>query len=268
MPILRDAGQIPPQGVLPQPVLRLFVGNPPREMLIFAGVAIVDWESEGNLKVRREDVIIKLGAKTTARFDRTCSVSLAAIYNTDSDFLFAADDSSVEVGPDGQLELHVKIAVQGDKSVLIRFSYHVQVLSDPLVSKVSGTIRWNQQWGDPTQEAIDQIASMFRVAAGSWVVDPVAGGGFGGNHWQERASTWTTAKPILANGMWAVSYVIENVPLGQRLDVLPDLQRKTLSGGAPGSTPIYNPSRVIELSLAMPSITDVDFEMSFTGGLR
>ena len=265
MTILLDASSSPPNGVASPSKIAMFVGNPPKELLIFTGVAAPEWDSKSDLD--RETVVITLPGTTTPSFQYAASVGLASITNTDSDFIFAADDTSVVIGPTGQLELHVNIAVQGDDSTLSRINYHVEVLSDPIVAKISGTIRWNEQWGQPTSAALAQTVSMFRVAAGLFVADPGGSGPFGSSHWEDRATTQTTTKPIRANGFWAIPYVLENVPLGQQLTVVPTLNVASFSGNS--GTPVYSPTpRIVQLTPAMPSVTGVDFEMSFQAGVR
>src|SRR5262245_26224994 len=123
MTIPLDASSVPPKGVFCASKLSMYVGNPPRELLIFTGVAEREGDSKGNLD--RQTVIVPLPGTTTPFFQSAASVGLASITNTDSDFTFAADDTSVVVGPTGQLELHIDIAVQGDTSLLSRINYHV-----------------------------------------------------------------------------------------------------------------------------------------------
>jgi hypothetical protein len=145
MTISLDASSTPPKGVFSPSKISLFIGNPPKELLTFTGVAEPEWDAKGNLD--SETVIVTLPGTTTPFFQSASSVGLASITNTDSDFTFAADETAVIIGPTGQLELHINIAVQGDDSLLSRINYHVEVLSDPIVAKISGTIRWNEQWG-------------------------------------------------------------------------------------------------------------------------
>jgi hypothetical protein len=238
------------------------VGNPPRELLIFTGVAMPEWESKSALD--RETVIITLPGTTTPFFQSAASVGLASIMNTDSEFTFAADETSVIIGASGQLELHVNIAVQGEVSVLSRINYHVEVLSDLLTAKISGTIRWNEKWGEPTVSALAQFDSVFRVTAGLIVSDP-SGGPLGASHWEDRASTTTNARPVRANGFWAVPYLIDNVPLNQFLTVVPSLNAAGFARAPdnPGPPTFSPPPRVVQLTPAAPMVTGIDYEMKF-----
>ncbi len=250
MAIECDATSTPLKRVASPSRISLYVGNPPRELLIFSGVALPDWDSRSNLDYA--DVVVILAGPTTRFFQYTSTVSLASITNTDSDFIFAADESSVVNGGSG-LELHVRIGVQGDMSLLSCFSYHVQVLSDPITAKVTGNIRWSQGLSDPTEAAKHLATSMFRVAAGAMVFDPSAPGlgGSGGWVWAERVSTFTTEAPILAGGTWAVPYVLENVPLDEQLQVIPALLDGALV--SPPKPAVFTPNpRYVHLTPARP----------------
>jgi hypothetical protein len=258
-----DAGSQPPQGVAGPSSISFFVGNPPRQMLIFSGVALANWDSQSDLDFA--EARVKLGASSTEHFQYTSSVGLGSIYNEDSDFTFAADQAWVVADSQtGELTLHVTLAVQGEPSVLNRFTYHVQVLSDPIVASISGTIRWHEAFGDPTSAVLDGASPMFRVVAGITVELPPVGG-FRQFRWDEHASGFTTAVPVKAGGMWAVPYLINHVPLGTQFEVRPD-PSAALAGPPPGyiGTPSFAPPvRIVELTPSWPAATGVDFEMSF-----
>ena len=69
MPIDLDAGTQPPKGVYIPSHLTVFVGDPPRQLLIFSGVALPEWKSGEDLD--REEVRVRLGATTTQFFTWT-----------------------------------------------------------------------------------------------------------------------------------------------------------------------------------------------------
>jgi hypothetical protein len=146
MTIKLDAGATPPRGVASPSRLAMFVGDPPRQLLIFSGVAQAEWDSGSDLD--RTEVQVRLGATTTANFGWTAQAALASISNEDSDFIFAVDDAFVDTDTDDVkdevLRLRVPIAVQGEPATLHRFSYTVHVLSDPIQATISGTISWAQ----------------------------------------------------------------------------------------------------------------------------
>jgi hypothetical protein len=61
-----------PIGVATPQMMAVYVGTTPLQLLIFSGVAIVDWESKRNLDT--EEVIVRLGATTTPYFEATAVV--------------------------------------------------------------------------------------------------------------------------------------------------------------------------------------------------
>lgn len=265
-PIKCDAASNPPVGVATPKTISMYVGNPPRELMIFTGTAVFDWKSKA--KLDRNEVVVNLGATSTEAFQSTSTCSLASFSNTDSEMIFAVDASwVVRRADDAGLELHANIAVQGNDSVLNRISYHVQVLTDPVIAKISGTIRWNKSLGDPT-EAAKGGANMFRVAAGNLVSVPASGGGFGSTKWVEAASTFTTAAPVQSGDFWAVAYVLENVPLSQQFNVVPALLDGVLTSVIVPYATFMPAPRYVELTPNDPTATGVDFEMIAGQGVR
>src|SRR6516165_9066289 len=104
-------------------MLQAFIGvPPPKRLLIFTGIAIPNWDSNGTLD--RETVFIDLGAKSNVPNPPfAATVGLASIYNTDSDLVFATYEVRVFTDNSLNLCLACDIAVLGDRSVLNRFSY-------------------------------------------------------------------------------------------------------------------------------------------------
>ena len=267
-PIPLDAGVIPPLGVAKPSRIDFYVGTPPRQMLIFTGVAIpeVVAQEEDLTDLVWAEVIVKLGAVTTENFLYTCTVGLASISNEDSDFNFFADESSV-IAPKstGELELHVPVGVSGEPSSLHRLTYHVQVLSDPVTSMISGTIRWADLYGQPSPDVLSGATPMFTVVAGHTVELPAQDPpGFRQFRWEGHAFGHSTAVPQNFGGTWAVPYVIKNVPLGVQFEVRPDPPAGHLINLPPGYLlpPSFNPGlRVVELTPAAPSAIGIDFDM-------
>lgn len=119
-----------PHEVSSPQTLDVFLGDPPRHMLIFTGIANSRWDSRSDLD--RETIIIKLGrtvAQPPTDGEWTAEVGLVNIANTESDFIFALDRvAALQVDSSGELQLVVDIAVQGNDSFLNAFSYQVTVL--------------------------------------------------------------------------------------------------------------------------------------------
>lgn len=220
MPIRLDAGTIPPLGVATPYRLAVFVGDAPRQLLILSGVAISEWRSGGDLD--RQEVVIRLGLTTTPRYDWTATVSLAAISNDDTDFLFALDSTSMDTDQDGTLRLHVAIAAQGEPADLLRFSYQVHVLSDPVHSLVSGLISWPRQFDDPTYAVLQGGDPIFRVEFGETVPVPAPGQQFQQTTFVPACAAGLSSKPVAAGDVWVAAYEVDNVPLGRQWEVLTD----------------------------------------------
>ena len=272
MTIKLDAGATPPKGVATPSRLAMFVGDPPRQLLIFTGVAQPEWDSQSDLD--RTEVQVRLGATTTANFGWTAQAALASISNEDSDFIFAVDDAFVDTDTDDVkdevLRLRVPIAVQGEPSVLHRFSYTVHVLSDPIQATISGTISWARSWGEPTFAVTKGGQPVFRVALGQTVNLPGPPGGFGSTKFVEHGAAFS-APPVASGDRWFATYQIHDVPLGQMWEVRPSLMGGAINGPPAGfdASPGFQPfPQMVQLSLAQPSAAGVDFVMLFFQGPR
>jgi hypothetical protein len=264
-----DAGTNPPSGVSSPSSMTMFVGDPPRELLIFNGTAAPEWEVGEHLE--HQEVQVRLGAIVAEPFVATATASLAAIRNDNSDFIFATDSALVDVDTDGTLLLHVAIGAMGDRSVLLRFSYQVHVLTDPVTAKVSGLISWDRSLGDPTIAAKSGADPLFSVSAGQTLSMPAPPGGFPGSVFNPACPPGFSTAPALAGDRWAAAYEIDNVPLGRALQIVPELQGGTLAGPpagfglVPGFSPI---PRTVLLTPSAPAAANVDFEMFFSSEPR
>ena len=238
--------------------------NDAAQLLIFTGVAIPNSDSQRNLDT--EEVIVRLGATTTPNFEATAVVGLASIHNDNSDFWFATDSATVDTDPtDGTLRLHVPIAVQGNPSLLSRFSYMVNVLSDPITSKIAGLISWPRLFGDPTFGVLNGGNPMFRIAVGQTIsIPPAPGSLFGSTQFIENTAGFSSL-PVLTGDAWVAAYEVDNVPLGQQWQVQPALLSGTLVGPPPGYivTPGFSPQQVVQLTPSNPAASGVDFAMAF-----
>ena len=263
-----DAGAQPPVGVANPAKIEFFVGTPPRRMVIFSGVAVTNFRTDDEDNVAWEDVVVRLGDTTTENFTYTSTVGLASLSCDDSNFNFFADTSRVDADPlTAELLLHVPLGVSGDPGSLNRFSYHVQVLSDPIIGSVMGLIRWTDFFGTPSQGVLDGTTPMFTVEAGVTVEITKPGDVFRSFRWDARKTGTTTSPPRNLGGIWVVPYEIDLVPLGTALEVRPDSPGAAFASKQPGgfeTTPKFVPSvRVVELTMSGPSATGVDFDMIF-----
>jgi hypothetical protein len=111
--------------------LESFLGDPARRLFIFTGIAITSFASRED-KPESDTVTINLRtplARKPLDHEWSATVGLASIANTESDFIFATNAVSIDLDPiTRELLLVCEIDVQGDDSVLNRFSYQLTVL--------------------------------------------------------------------------------------------------------------------------------------------
>jgi hypothetical protein len=254
----------PPVGVVSPSTIAFFVGNPPQQMQIFSGVAIVDFDSDGPTNHTTVEIILGYVRSRNIRY--TAKADLASISNEDSEFIFAVD--SVNVVNDertGEIRLFVDLGVQGDKSTLLRFSYHVQVLSDFIDTLIAGTIRWRENLGSPSLGA-DAGQPIFDVFVGTYTTAP---GGTPQPHWV--ISGTSRGLTVRAGGFWSVAYAVDNVPLGTAFSVVPSPRMGMLDNLPPGtieSAFAFVPAQAVTLTPAMPIALGIDFEMILPQGPR
>ena len=94
---------------------------------IYAGVARPELASSDNQLVRPE-VVVRLPGPVTEAFQAAASVHLASINSDENAFTIATDEAWVERdATNGDVLLHVSLAVQGNAAALHRFGYHVVV---------------------------------------------------------------------------------------------------------------------------------------------
>jgi hypothetical protein len=257
-----------PEEVASPQSLTFYVGNPPRQMQIFSGIAIPDWDSQ--LKFDPLDVFVHFNVDAPDGnfpddWGYTATASLAHIDAADDDFTVAIDECDVFKSVAGELVLHVNIGVLGTPAHLRRFSYHVEVLSKiPVQGSIFGTIRWNKSFGDPFPSVLEG-APMFKVGPATF--EP---GGFGVGLpvwvWEDQFTIETSVPPQLVGDKWLVPYSITGLPLSQDLNIRPDLLPGTLNGPPMGfdSNPAFAPiSYPVTLTPSAPSAMGIDFEMIF-----
>ena len=204
-----DAGSSPPVGVAAPSRIDFYVGNPPRQMSIFSGVAICEVSSQEEEDLVGAEIVVTLGAITTEVFTYTCMVGLASVSVEDSDFNLFADQSVVDRDKfTGALSLRVPVKVSGEPASVHRVSYHAQVLSDPVTSLIAGTIRWADLYGQPDPEVRIGLV-MIAVLAGHTVEDPPDDSGFRHFHWETHATGYASAVPQDFAGTWAIPYTME-----------------------------------------------------------
>ena len=150
--------------------LIFYVGSPPREMQVLAGIAIPMWDSQlrfdvAEIKIHFEQD--KPPGNYPKDWEYTAMVALAGINSEGEDFTFTADECELRVNEaNDELYLWVKIGVLGEPAVIRRVSYHVEVISNlPIQGGIFGTIRWSADYGDPMQGGPAPMFKVFELSA-------------------------------------------------------------------------------------------------------
>ncbi len=182
----------------------MFLRNPNRHLVVCSEIAIVGWDSQGDLD--RNTVRIKLPVRATALLSWTAIASLASIQHDDSPYTFATDSVQPTVAPDRTVFLEIEIAVQGDLSTLNRVSYQTHLLIALDQPAISGTITWSEA-------DVTTIGGPPRFQVAGRVTNPDPGGGFGS--FQELISGSEDAgSEVVQGGVHTVSYSLQ-VPIAQ-----------------------------------------------------
>lgn len=152
----------------------VFLGQGNQHMLIFSGIAMPAYDSY-NDDFNREHIVVMFDQVVSAIVQASATVGLASIHNTDSDFVFATDSVSVFRDDDsGRLALDCQLAVQGDYSLLSRFSYHAVVIASIDEPYVSGLIRWDPGVTGPRSQPLlhpihstpsPPVSPLFKITA-------------------------------------------------------------------------------------------------------
>lgn len=122
-------------------MIDVFLGQPNNHMLIFSGIAKPEFD-DYNDDLKQELVIVHLDQTVDAILQSAATVGLARIHNTDSNFLFASDEAWVDRDDQGRIAIKCRVAVQGDYSLLSRFSYYATVIAAIDEPYVAGVIAW------------------------------------------------------------------------------------------------------------------------------
>jgi hypothetical protein len=204
-----------PDQIVSRSMIEARIGTPPRRLLIFTGIAVPGFESNG--QVDGVEVTVYLDAiSNVPNPSFTATVGLASIYNNSRDLLFATDDVRVVTGPDLELLLKCNIAVLGHPSSLARFSYQAMVMLHPENGTVAGTIRWNPHFLTFAGDEHD----LFQIDA--YATRTVSVGAPEDNIFVnkvvkvEKAGVGVTIGSVVREGVrMAIPYEIDNLPMGE-----------------------------------------------------
>ena len=250
-----------PSGVARPQCVRLTVGG--QQLRVFTGVAVPELTTSDDSTPVGPEVIVRLPGPVGGGYRASACVNLASISNSESDFRFGADQSTLDLDPEtGDLRLHVDLALLGNTSWLHRFAYHVTVIAPTVGTQISGIISWDPRWGDPR----DPVPT-FRIASG--YEDPPGPGGLGPGPFHELAAGYSDPAQLVADeagtDMWQARYVVTAaLPLGTNVVVRPALiggLSGPPSGFGPGAA--FEPAQAtVQLSPAQPSAV-ANFQMTF-----
>src|SRR4051794_12246240 len=120
-----------------------------RKMHIISGIAVPAFEVNDDEQIYRGLCTVRLGVTMLNLEQATCQVGLAVVWNDESSFLFAIDDSWVDLdGETGELRLFAKLALNGEGSSLARFGFQVVAVGANPTTRVSGVVRWSRNVND------------------------------------------------------------------------------------------------------------------------
>jgi hypothetical protein len=199
-------------------MLEVFIGAPPKRLLIFTGIAIPELEDSDGTS-NHDTVIVHLGMKSNVPNPPfAATVGLASINNTDSDLIFATDEVTIFTDDELNLYLGCNIGVLGERSILSRFSYQATVFLDTDKASIFGTIRWNG--GDMIHNAA-LVSNLFQIEAFTltWVPSAAA---FGQTVRTVQKVGHTVGLPGSEDNFMAIQYEIDEPPLGVALWVSVD----------------------------------------------
>jgi len=198
-------------------MIDVFLGQPNNHMLIFSGIAKPEWESY-NQDFNKELVVIHLDQTVDAILQSAATVGLASIHNTDSDFLFATDEAWVERDVQGRVAIKCRVVVQGDYSLLSRFSYYATVIASIDEPYVAGVIQWRPDevgsHGPPPQlvasispgARVPPVPPLFEISAMRSVFLPLSGSAFAVP--TQLAFTYETRTFSQQDGLMQVPYTL------------------------------------------------------------
>jgi len=245
-------------------VIDVDLGVGGRRLVVISGIACPEWRIDDD-EVHREECRLRLRVPAGAIEHATVHTGLASIGNDDTEYVFATDQSRLEVDDVGELVLVTHLAVMGEPSSLNRFSYQVVLTTRVVVSEISGTITWPTAWFRPVSPTPSAVGGTFTVMANERTTTSGAGP-FGGV--VEHLTPVTPGQLVsveMGETDCRARYRISDPPKGRELKVT--VTQHGLQGpGLISIYPIIPGGDLVTLSPAQPSRDGVNFRAeSFTG---
>ncbi len=203
-------------------MIKADLGTDGWQLLVLSGIARPEWlvNDDGNLY--QMTFVVHQGVFASNLGQANAMVGLASIHNDDSAFTFAVDEATVTLDPAGELLLNVHGALMGSTTVLSRFSYQIVATLVSVTSRISGEVTWlPTTWAPPSLDPgvvgaqLGIVANQFQLIPAP---PPPAPSSFGTVQLTPLVNGYVTSVAETA-GSYVAQYEIDNVPLGQQLQV-------------------------------------------------
>lgn len=196
--------------------------DPHRRMHIVSGIAVPAFVTNDDEKIYRGVCTVHLGVSMVNLEQATCQVGLAVVWNGKSAFVFAIDDSWVDLDEAGGLRLFAALGLNGEGSSLARFGFQVVAVGANATTSVAGHVRWARSVNDRTNRTGEEVRRTYVVEAVR--VETVAATVEDIFAFDRLTPLGLTASPTGAihqdGDDFVVPYTIDNLPLGVPMRLL------------------------------------------------
>jgi hypothetical protein len=166
---VRDSAQVSSYATV-----RADVGHDGHGLVVLSGIARPEWRIDTD-EVVRTTCRVLLHEPADAVEQSTVTVMLASINNDESVFTFAVDEAVVATAGD-ELVLDTQLAVQGEPSVLHRFSFQIVLLTRVVPTMISGDLTWQTAQFRPSESTPTAAQNAFVIEANAVTVDDTGSG--------------------------------------------------------------------------------------------
>ncbi|MFI5952697.1 hypothetical protein [Cryptosporangium sp. NPDC051539] len=238
-------------------VVRADLGVGGRQLVVLSGTAIPAWKIDDE-STHRDSCRVLLHEPAESLEQSTVHVGLASIQNEDTEYVFAADQATLQVDSTGELVLVTNLALMGEASFLHRFSYQVVLTNRIVTTEITGTLSWPTRFLRPSSATPAGVSGVFTITANLRTTTP-GGGPFGGTieHLVPVAPGHIVSVTIADDTCHAI-YRIPEPPKNQQLKVTV-VQQGMHGPGQVTMEPVGFESNILTLSVAQPSRSNVDF---------
>ena len=194
-------------------------------------------------------------------------VGLASISNDNTEFAFATDKVSTSIDANGELVLHVFLALAGEPSTLNRFSYQVVVVDHALATEVTGTLRWPTAWFRPGSTDPATLSGAFTIDADERSFLPGPPGLPSDTEQLTFLARGTITAVTIGDTTTTATYRISGLPVDKQMKVVITTGALEPPGDAGARmAPANTNLDLVQLSAAQPTRSGVDFVAVKVGG--